>query len=138
MRIFARLKVDYPNCPRVAFRPSPPSSQKARWAVWAVSLKVENGLDFQLPKLPINKSVDNFMPARSSMCWCARSWPAMDRVNNCPNCPLERSRAFLLPFLFRAGRLAGGGGRQGRAVRDCDWHGSQTIFCNTHQRNKIF
>jgi hypothetical protein len=30
------------------------------------------------------------------------------------------------------------GGPQGRAVRDCDWHGPQTIFCNTHQRNKIF
>jgi hypothetical protein len=33
-----------------------------RWAVWAVSLKVENRLDFRLPKLPINKSVDNLWP----------------------------------------------------------------------------
>jgi hypothetical protein len=35
-----------------------------RWAVWAVSLKVENRLDFRLPKLPINKFVDNFMAGR--------------------------------------------------------------------------
>jgi hypothetical protein len=42
-----------------------------RWAVWAVSLKVENGLDFQLPKLPINKSVDNFMAGRSYVVWRA-------------------------------------------------------------------
>jgi hypothetical protein len=43
-----------------------------RWAIWAVSLKVQNGLDFQLPKLPINKSVDNFVPP-SSMWFGARA-----------------------------------------------------------------
>jgi hypothetical protein len=48
-----------------------------RWAIWAVSLKVENRLDFRLPKLPMNKSVDNFMPA-NSMWFGARSQPASE------------------------------------------------------------
>jgi hypothetical protein len=108
-----------------------------RWAVWAVSLKVENRLDFQLPKLPINKSVDNLWPVDR---WClVRAPPASEwTASTIAQTAHWKGRAeFRSAFCFAPdGWLEGG--RQGRAVRDCDWHGPQTIFCKPILRNKIF
>jgi len=118
--------------------PLPPDRHvNNRWAIWAVSLKVENRLDFQLPKLPINKSVDILWPV--DRMWfgalaASQQWTASTTALTAH----WKGRAeYRSRFCFGlVGCLEGG--RQGRRARDCDWHGSQTIFCNTHQRNKIF
>jgi hypothetical protein len=85
----------------------------------------------------MNKSVDNFVPP--VRCGLGARSPASEWTSSMTALTAHwKGRAeFRYRFCFGlVGWLEGG--PQGRRARDCDWHGSQTIFCKPILRNKIF